>query len=366
MRERVPVLPKNENRDVRNLEDVWEVLSRDDLDKLKETAKKAWSFVARSYISLLAFVAVLPILTVIGAVYFHFQLGGDVPWLSVKSYTTAAHWGQIGDFIGGVLNPLLSFVAFIAVLINLVLQRRDLALAREEARESNRTQRMQSRIFQKQNEAVERQNFESTFFRLLEAHSQQFKLARVSVPNSVKDKVGEDCFAWVTYKFLPAATYGVDPVELLRQNVNVYAYDYSIGLSRYFKNLHQILKFIDGYGSRSTLSEGMPSTMRVRKAIRYYSEQRVYANILRAQLSNDELCCIFINCLTDKGAGLRHYVEKYSILKGVELPEPFDFGYVKSVYDDMAYADSEDITKEQLRKVVSEKYDVSQTNEDEF
>lgn len=366
MKVRVSVPPRKEKNDVRNLEDAWQVISAEDLDGIKAAARKAWDLIARNYILLLALVAALPILSVIGAVYFHFQVGGDVPWLSVKDHTSAAHWGQIGDFVGGVLNPLLSFVAFIAVLINLVLQRRDLALARDEAREANRTQRIQSRIFEKQNEAVERQNFETTFFRLLETHSQQFKLARVSPQNSREDRVAERCFAWVTYYFLPKATYGADEIELLRKNVTIYSDEYSMGMSRYFRNLHQILKFIDEYGSRSMLRENSLSTMRVRKAIRHYSEQRVYANILRAQLGNDELCCIFINSLTSKGAGLKYYVEKYSILKGVELPGSFECHRVKSLYSEMAYADSEDITKEQLLRVVSEKYDTAQAKGDEI
>lgn len=363
MKERVSVPPRKEDRDIRNLEDVWEVLSLYELDEMKETIKKSWGLVARSYIFLLGIVAVLPILAVVGSVYFHFQLGRDVPWFSVQNYTTAAHWGQIGDFIGGVLNPLLSFVAFIAVLTNLVLQRRDLALARDEARESNRTQRIQSRIFEKQNEAVERQNFESTFFRLLETHSQQSKLARIRPNNAAKDRLGEDCFAWVTYNFLPPDIYSKDPSEVLWEGVSEYSCHYSLGMSRYFRNLHQLLRFIDEYGSRSILREGVPSTMRIRKAIRHYSEQRIYANILRAQLSNDELCCIFINCLTGKGAGLKYYIEKYSILKGIELPGSFDLEFVKGLYNDMAYADSEEITKEQLRKVVADKYQISQTKE---
>jgi uncharacterized membrane protein len=41
-------------------------------------------------------------------------------------------WGQYGDFIGGVTNPLLSFFALIALLATLLMQRRQLDLAHEQ------------------------------------------------------------------------------------------------------------------------------------------------------------------------------------------------------------------------------------------
>jgi uncharacterized membrane protein len=41
-------------------------------------------------------------------------------------------WGQFGDFVGGVLNPILSFLALIALVLTVVLQSRQLEYARKE------------------------------------------------------------------------------------------------------------------------------------------------------------------------------------------------------------------------------------------
>jgi hypothetical protein len=49
-----------------------------------------------------------------------------------------AAWGQLGDFIGGVTNPLLSFLALIALLTTVKLQSDQLDAAREELDESRR------------------------------------------------------------------------------------------------------------------------------------------------------------------------------------------------------------------------------------
>lgn len=46
--------------------------------------------------------------------------------------TEQGDWGTFGDFIGGTLNPLLSFMALIALLITIVLQSKELEQTRVE------------------------------------------------------------------------------------------------------------------------------------------------------------------------------------------------------------------------------------------
>ena len=353
---RISLATKKENSEVRNVEDLWEIFSKEDLENFRSRCGDFWKAIKDKYIYFLALVAIIPIVMVIASVVMHFQFGYNIPWVNVLNHQTAAHWGQLGDFVGGILNPLLSFVAFIAVLINLVLQRRDLALAREEAREANKNQRMQSRIFENQNQTIERQNFESTFFRLLDMHAQQAAVAAANQTNTRNIKVGPECFSWIRGHYLTEVTYGAEISGFFQNNLDRYSDLHSLALSRYFRNLHQILKFVDGYGNVSSLRGGNFVGVRIRKAVRQYDTQRTYANMLRAQLSNDEQCCIFLNCLTAKGAGLKYYVEKYSLLKGIELPVSYRVDEVDGLYQSIAYADSEQITKPQLLSVVMQKY----------
>jgi uncharacterized membrane protein len=46
--------------------------------------------------------------------------------------TDAAHWGQMGDFFGGVLNPILAFASFIALLYTIRIQSKEMADTRAE------------------------------------------------------------------------------------------------------------------------------------------------------------------------------------------------------------------------------------------
>lgn len=51
------------------------------------------------------------------------------------------HWGQMGDFFGGMLNPLLAFSSFIALLYTIRIQSDELKLTREEFAKSAEAQK---------------------------------------------------------------------------------------------------------------------------------------------------------------------------------------------------------------------------------
>ncbi|GEP10257.1 hypothetical protein MGN01_21020 [Methylobacterium gnaphalii] len=57
------------------------------------------------------------------------QLQACYRFSDAEAYTRL---GQVGDFFGGVLNPLLTFLTFIGVLATIFLQREELKETREE------------------------------------------------------------------------------------------------------------------------------------------------------------------------------------------------------------------------------------------
>ncbi|GJL56448.1 MAG: hypothetical protein NPIRA02_35800 [Nitrospirales bacterium] len=74
-------------------------------------------------------------LCVVGVLYF----------LNFQGQLSSEHerWGTFGDFIGGTLNPILSFLALIALLLTIVLQNRELEATRQELSESRQTAQKQ-------------------------------------------------------------------------------------------------------------------------------------------------------------------------------------------------------------------------------
>jgi uncharacterized membrane protein len=67
--------------------------------------------------------AIAAIIIVVGIYFFTFAGG-----LAVKQDI----WGQFGDFMGGTLNPVLSFLALLALLLTIVLQSYELRMTRQE------------------------------------------------------------------------------------------------------------------------------------------------------------------------------------------------------------------------------------------
>ncbi|MBQ1783712.1 MAG: hypothetical protein II007_08675 [Gammaproteobacteria bacterium] len=74
----------------------------------------------------LVIVAALAIAAIAYAVW-HYPSAGVVP-----AATGAEAWGQMGDYFGGILNPVLSFCALIALLYTIHQQHQELALTRRE------------------------------------------------------------------------------------------------------------------------------------------------------------------------------------------------------------------------------------------
>lgn len=81
-----------------------------------------------------------------------------------------AAWGQVGDFMGGVLNPILSFLTLVILSITIILQsrqldaatqglelsRQELKATREELARSARAQELSEQALRAQAEGVER------------------------------------------------------------------------------------------------------------------------------------------------------------------------------------------------------------------
>lgn len=80
----------------------------------------------------------------------------------------AENMGQLGDYIGGLLNPILAFSSFMALLYTIRLQSEELKATRKELAISETAQKKSEEALVKQLEIAQQQQFETTFFSLLE------------------------------------------------------------------------------------------------------------------------------------------------------------------------------------------------------
>jgi hypothetical protein len=79
---------------------------------------------------------------------FNFHLLKDHSWWNAYqnlSKTTGA-WGEFGDYVGGILNPIIAFFAFYLIKITYQLQKKELEATRNLLKISNNAQHNQIKL----------------------------------------------------------------------------------------------------------------------------------------------------------------------------------------------------------------------------
>lgn len=202
--------------------------------------------------------------------------------------------GVFGDFLGGVLNPILTFFTLFCLIVTIVIQSQELRLVRHE--------------YKKTADALSTQAIETTFFNILDLHHKivdnlKVDLGELSCKSEVQKFLKEISASGLNTqpdvsaesKFLKAEGRQVfekifaflfiedqSPDDSLEKYKNIQDQHNHV-LGHYFRNLYQALKVIDSYEENKLTSE----------------QKRKYSSILRAQLSTKELALLFINCIDD-------------------------------------------------------------------
>jgi len=229
-------------------------------------------------------------------------------------------WAQFGDYIGGTLNPILAFFAFVALLITIKLQndglqqsKDELELTRKELEKSAMAQEKQSKSLELQNKATNLQIFENTFFSLLKEN------------HKILDNLYED--RQITSSFLSdfLEEGGLERKRLRprfdRENNGFF--------KTYFMMLYQLLKFVDN--AENSINK------------------KTYTNIIRANLGNEILSLLAINCYVNDFQEYKGYLEKYSFFEHLDISSPeliYMTGILIDGYSDISiYGDNSSLIK---------------------
>ncbi|HIF5698672.1 TPA: putative phage abortive infection protein [Vibrio parahaemolyticus] len=223
--------------------------------------------------------------------------------------------GVFGDFLGGVLNPVLTFFTLFGLIATIVIQRQELRLARNE--------------YEKTAEALSTQAIETTFFNILDLHhnivdnlkvdleelsdkSEAQKLLKGVSSSLIRSQIGVSISTKsegraVFEEILNFLSSAAESPEEVLERYQYIQHHHNHILGHYFRNLYQALKVINSY-EESTLT---------------LTQKRKYASILRAQLSTKELALLFINCLdgvSDSGQ-FKNLLIEFSMLEHLPIVE---------------------------------------------
>jgi hypothetical protein len=243
---------------------------------------------------------------------------------------------QFSDFIGGLVGPIFALVGVILFYIALTEQRKDFATNREALQSQTKALEQQivefelqrqelsetRQVFKIQTETFRKQQFESTFFNLLNLHHQIVNSIDVSrrerkypgfesvfnknIDRSEKITVvttGRDCFIIFGNEYRKKYTEfknenpEMEELVLVKKSYWNFYEEYQSDLGHYFRNLYHIFKFINNSDEPN---------------------KNIYTSLVRAQLSNDELFLLFYNSASDLGnEKFLPLIEEYHLLQNL-------------------------------------------------
>lgn len=213
--------------------------------------------------------------------------------------------GLFGDLFGG-LGVMFSGFAFACVIYTIYVQQKQLKM---------------------QMEMNKKQNFETTFFQLLQLHNNVVSAidittdANEGMDYSKKTFKNRDCFKFFHGEFTifcQSSQFKKDDLSSINSTYLDFYKDNQSDLGHYFRNLYQIVKFV----KNSSIEN-----------------KRLYTNLIRAQLSSHELALLFYNCLSDLGKEkFKPLVEEFSLLKNMPDDVLIEDSHMK-FYDSRAFGD---------------------------
>ncbi|MCG3665457.1 putative phage abortive infection protein [Aliarcobacter butzleri] len=263
--------------------------------------------------------------------------------------------GAFGDFFGGMINPLLTFCTFMALLMTIILQQKELSLTREELSETKQATKDSAQALREQSNSIKVQNFENTFFNMITLHNEIVKNLKIKnhiieysyeLLEATENSLGEIEIQRIETNFNlikqfdldESIFYGKEAFEHICNNIDTFLnirsnnkklfknifkikninlnrkptfiYDlchqcYSNIIGHYFGNIYQILKFI-------STSENI--------------DKRKYSDLFRAQFSAQELQLLFYHCSGSIGSTkFKPLIEEFEFLKHLSIKGDNDF-----------------------------------------
>lgn len=206
-----------------------------------------------------------------------------------------SNWGAFGDFIGGTLNPLLTFISICLILYTVYQNKKALDFNSEELALSRKAQQDSSRSQQLIQKTQSMQQFDSLFFSLLNQFKhQQDNLS--SLDENKRSKIDK------IYRSIFVDDYRLELEDKRHQLLQHHE------LNQYFICLFQLFKLINTKINRSInenqkIEEWGDSVL-----------EKQYANILRSLIPPKLQQLLFLNTYRDFDE-YRWYLSYYSFLE---------------------------------------------------
>jgi Putative phage abortive infection protein len=205
-----------------------------------------------------------------------------------KTFST---FGEFGDFVGGLANPALALMGYLALLYTIVLQQRELGLSRKELELTRLELSKSSLALESQAQGLEQQNLSRSFFDIFG----MYKSCTAEISYGGQQKIfGKMALERISYSYKANL---MDSNAWDVEKVRHHDFTRHFGLESYFRLIYRLLKYFDSFGS----------------------DGEFYVDLFRAQLTTPELQLLFLNCLTETGQPMIVYAERFQLFDNMEI-----------------------------------------------
>lgn len=238
-------------------------------------------------------------------------------------------YGTVGDSFGA-LNTLFSGLALIGVVFSLHAQSKESKenyKRQQEQNSYNQEVLEKTRIqVQLQEEIGRVQNFENTFFHLLELFKNTTNA--IHVKESGNDFLGGYAIDYLWEELNNKFKTKENNKKYLDIYEELYIQKNHKHLGTYFRVLYSLVKYVDN-------NEFLDCTT-------YRFNRKYYIGIIRANISSNELNILFYNCLSTKGREkFKPRIEKYAFFEHIPGDSDWYPSYYVHEYSKEAYGDNQ-------------------------
>ncbi|MEI6745647.1 MAG: putative phage abortive infection protein [Methylococcaceae bacterium] len=247
--------------------------------------KKIGDFIT-NWLVLVALVLFFIVLGILASYFYKYPISEDLE-----------QWGQFGDYVGGVLNPLLSFSALIVLV-------RTYSMQREELKNVKETQK--------------KQQFENTFFELLRIHNENLEgLLNLNHSDDYDNFLSELSSELYIRRDKYLQLSGKEYLKKSLTNLTEQKSHVKNPLEHYFRILYQLLKFIAVNASDGAIKQCESNKLEENK--KPTDSEKTYSNVVRALLPDTLIKLIAIYACREKVDGsyyiFRLLIERYSFFE---------------------------------------------------
>ncbi|MFW1942367.1 putative phage abortive infection protein [Acinetobacter guillouiae] len=212
--------------------------------------------------------------------------------INLNPPVTGERLGQLGDYIGGLLNPILTFFSFLALLITIIIQNKQLDVSTTELKTASDTLKENQKVMSEQLLTQSLQQFDSIFFAMLKDLNSLLYEIEHNI-NTDKQPDLELCYK------LFHNEYNFSASQIQEQILN------HRSISRYFMLLFQVLKIIEIKLTENQYIEDNKKPAMI----------KMYSNIVRASVSEKAMQLLMINALNDNFKPFKNLIEKFNFFE---------------------------------------------------